>query len=703
MGATIHHPVSPGSEPPYLSVVATARNDDHGGNPLRRMQIFVDAWINQAKRHRLPCELILVEWNPPEDREGLAKALRWPRETGPCQVRIIEVPGEIHARYRYASVLPLYQMIAKNVGIRRAQGEFILATNIDIIFSDELMQFLTQRKLEKGRMYRIDRTDVMSDVPVNATLDEQLAYCRKNVIRLCTREGIFTVTPEGWRANEAEDITNPGSGIHFGSGWFAVERWDSKEPFRWIANEAEVILDKIPPHSGILELDVEAGPGVDANAPALQVLDESGSLVAEWDVQGRSKLELVLPPALGPRKRRFRLFVPSGGLPVPNDPRILNFRIFRCDWAVSKRQTGAPMSAFETIRQMRPLLMRLLTASRASHGSVLLPFKGPIVLRRAVRLLGMRGDDIIGTGIEYRMGDGWHELEQAGAEKFRWVCSDAQLAVRRPSNIRNLAFIVEPGPQIGFQPFLLLIRDTSGNLVGRIPVVGVTYFEVALPTPPGTFATVVLTAEGGGTSVGNDGRKLYFRVHACGWVTPGKTSEILEPGRARSWMALTVSSGEVEWVGVLDKWRSQIADLGKPAFLHLSACGDFSLMAREHWLDLRGYAELDLFSMHLDSLLCCAAHHGGAREEVLEDPMRIYHIEHEIGSGWTPEGKGQLYEGLAHKRIRCVSYEEVVWLIAQMRSLRAPVIFNVDDWGLAGTTFREACPTSVTQISGFGR
>jgi hypothetical protein len=38
-------------EAPYLSVVVTARNDDHGGNLLGRMQVFVDAWINQAKRH----------------------------------------------------------------------------------------------------------------------------------------------------------------------------------------------------------------------------------------------------------------------------------------------------------------------------------------------------------------------------------------------------------------------------------------------------------------------------------------------------------------------------------------------------------------------------------------------------------------------------------------------------------------------------
>src|ERR1035438_56608 len=235
-------------EAPYLSVVVTARNDDHGGNLLRRMQIFADAWINQAKRHHLPSELILVEWNPPPDRERLVTALRWPPDTGPCKVRVIEVPSEVHARYYHSTALALYQMIAKNVGIRRARGEFILATNIDIVFSDELMMFLAERRLEKGHMYRIDRTDVMSDVPVNDPLDEQLAYCSNNLIRIFAREGAFPLTRDGLRRLEAEDIARPESGIHFGDGWFPVEKWgpaepfSPAEPFRWIGNEAEILV-----------------------------------------------------------------------------------------------------------------------------------------------------------------------------------------------------------------------------------------------------------------------------------------------------------------------------------------------------------------------------------------------------------------------------------------------------------------------------
>src|SRR5947208_2924103 len=83
---------------------------------------------------------------------------------------------------------------------------------------------VTERKLEKGRMYRTDRHDIASDIPIEGSLDEQLAYARSHVIRLCAREEIFAVTPEGLRENEAEDITRPGSGIHFGSGWFKIDR-----------------------------------------------------------------------------------------------------------------------------------------------------------------------------------------------------------------------------------------------------------------------------------------------------------------------------------------------------------------------------------------------------------------------------------------------------------------------------------------------
>ncbi len=53
-----------------LSLVVTSRNDNHGGDLLKRMQIFVTGWLEQARRHHVNSELISVEWNPPACLRG---------------------------------------------------------------------------------------------------------------------------------------------------------------------------------------------------------------------------------------------------------------------------------------------------------------------------------------------------------------------------------------------------------------------------------------------------------------------------------------------------------------------------------------------------------------------------------------------------------------------------------------------------------
>jgi hypothetical protein len=659
-------------ETPYLSVVATARNDDQGGNLLGRVQVFVDAWINQGKRHNLSSELIIVEWNSPAGRERLAQALRWPNDTGPCEVRIIELPPEVHARYRDAAALPMCQTIAKNAGIRRARGEFILATNIDIVFSDELIQFLASRRLERGRMYRIDRHDVMSGVPLDGTLDEQLAYCRSHSTRVFAREGIYPLTEDGFRRNAERDIARAESGIHFGRGWFPVERYDSQEPYRWIENDAEVLL-RVPAAGPAMLLDVEPGPGVGPPPRTLQVFDADGSMVVEWSVAGRTKLQMWLPPASDNGVQWFRLHVPDGGRPVVHDPRILNFRFFRCDWA-GQAPTVAPMPFASVVREARPTLARLAT----SLGVPSMLFKGPSVLRAAVRLLKERGDDIFGPGVEY-WGEGWHRLEHAGAERFRWVSRDAELVVRTTDSRRNLALLVEPGPGVGYRPFHLLIALSNGEVVARALVDGLTYVKVPIPAWRGRVTALFLTTKEGGLPVAGEPRILNFRIFGCGCAAGNAASMWAEPERLVPWTAVTVESrpAEIDWASELKEYRRAIADMGKPVCLHLYGCGDFTLMARQHWFDVRGYAELDQFPIHLDSILCYAAHHAGAREQLLPEPMRIYHIERGAGTGRTPEG---------------VSTQDLAALIAQMRSLHAPVIFNMDGWGLAALTFPETAP-----------
>ena len=53
-------------------------------------------------------------------------------------------------------------MKAKNVGIRNAEGKFILCTNIDIVFSSEMIEYLSLQKQE-DKVYRADRYDIDFD------------------------------------------------------------------------------------------------------------------------------------------------------------------------------------------------------------------------------------------------------------------------------------------------------------------------------------------------------------------------------------------------------------------------------------------------------------------------------------------------------------------------------------------------------------
>lgn len=183
---------------PYLTVVAASRNDDHGGDMLRRMQVFIDALAAQCARHDVAVELLLVEWNPPADRPSLRDALTWPVAGGRLEVRIVQVPPALHVTLENADRLAFFQMIAKNVGIRRARAPFVLATNIDIVFPDELFRLVARRRFRSGRFYRADRHDVELGAAPPAQVDALLAACRACVIRISTRRGTRDLRTGDW-------------------------------------------------------------------------------------------------------------------------------------------------------------------------------------------------------------------------------------------------------------------------------------------------------------------------------------------------------------------------------------------------------------------------------------------------------------------------------------------------------------------------
>lgn len=171
------------STPPYISFIATSRNDNHGGDMTKRMRIFVRGLIHQCNKHKLRAELVMVEWNPPENAPLLNEVLPAVTKEDYLSIRYIIVPPEEHRKFKFSEQLPIFQMIAKNVGIRRAKGEFVLCTNIDLLFSDRLIAQLAKKELVSDSYYRANRCDIPSDLDEELTVEEQLKFSANNILQ----------------------------------------------------------------------------------------------------------------------------------------------------------------------------------------------------------------------------------------------------------------------------------------------------------------------------------------------------------------------------------------------------------------------------------------------------------------------------------------------------------------------------------------
>jgi hypothetical protein len=82
-------------------------------------------------------------------------------------------------------------MIAKNVGIRRSNAPFVLCTNIDLLFSDDLFAFLAKKKLKSNCFYRAVRRDIPASVDSNWTVPKQLHFAKSNYTKALGKEEWF--------------------------------------------------------------------------------------------------------------------------------------------------------------------------------------------------------------------------------------------------------------------------------------------------------------------------------------------------------------------------------------------------------------------------------------------------------------------------------------------------------------------------------
>jgi predicted O-methyltransferase YrrM/tetratricopeptide (TPR) repeat protein len=146
-----------------LEIVLSGRNDDYGGEDFHERMLIVAAF-NHARLTEagVPHRFTLVEWNPPEGKVPLIDRLR---ERLPWWHRSWVVSRAWHQWYQENPRLQFMEFFAKNVGIRRATGDWILTTNSDVFLGREIVARLAEGRLTPGTLYRASRLDLDRAMP----------------------------------------------------------------------------------------------------------------------------------------------------------------------------------------------------------------------------------------------------------------------------------------------------------------------------------------------------------------------------------------------------------------------------------------------------------------------------------------------------------------------------------------------------------
>jgi hypothetical protein len=289
-------------------------------------------------------------------------------------------------------------------------------------------------------------------------------------------------------------------------------------------------------------------------------------------------------------------------------------------------------------------MLRLHLPPEISCGRLVLRIHGrgqPLL--RDLRILNLRV-----MGMEWEPAPGWLRaacpVSRETAEPEIQVLSTGE---------RQIQFAVRPGAGAALKSFDLNIRDAAGNLV----------FEAANQAGGGEHLITL---------------NLNFGLSGG---TPPQSSWRLEMVRTKQ---------PQDWADSYHAPHPLASRIPRAAYLHIHACGDFTLLARQNWFALRSYAEFAIWPMHIDALFCYAAFHAGIREVILRDPLRVYHIEHLSAAGWTPEGEKSRSARLEAKGLSEMPYSEFTKWVNHMRRFNAPLIFTLNNWGLGDEDLKES-------------
>lgn len=146
---------------PLISLVLTGRNDQYGGDFTTRFFRTLRFNHEQLAARGIPHELVFVEWAPPPDRPLLFELIfdAIPElDADVCAWYIVD--PQYHEALSLNPRLEYLEFIAKNVGVRRARGRFVLTSNCDVYLGRQVLDVLERGALEPCVVYRAPRQDL---------------------------------------------------------------------------------------------------------------------------------------------------------------------------------------------------------------------------------------------------------------------------------------------------------------------------------------------------------------------------------------------------------------------------------------------------------------------------------------------------------------------------------------------------------------
>jgi hypothetical protein len=160
-----------------LSIVVVGRNDNYGGDFSLRLKTTMDWNLSLFPN----AELIYIEWNPLEDKDSDCAWISARYPNAKCYI----VSNEIHKKLITKKNFPILEYFAKNLGIRKASGDWIILVNADVLIGADISFEALNKELVYGthynnikwdnqpikKEYLENKNNILSSFPANSVLE----------------------------------------------------------------------------------------------------------------------------------------------------------------------------------------------------------------------------------------------------------------------------------------------------------------------------------------------------------------------------------------------------------------------------------------------------------------------------------------------------------------------------------------------------